>query len=205
MKSTSTKNKELCTHANPLPFAAKTKTFLLLIFLGMIVASSCKKQDVVQPDENVGTLPAVESRNIVPQFPGLSTQTLWELQQARASTARYRQLQNALRDGYEDIDVVTPGMGHHFMKPALLDTAFDFSKPEILVYNKHHDGSFELVAVEYAVPINLRPLMAPGGFTGSADVWDKNLGFGLWLLHAWVWAENPLGVFNPTNPLVHTH
>ena len=37
------------------------------------------------------------------------------------------------------------------------------------------------------------------------DVWDGNVGAGLWLLHAWVWCYNPAGVFNPTNPLVHLH
>jgi hypothetical protein len=73
------------------------------------------------------------------------------------------------------------------------------------VYNRKSNGHFELVAVEYAVPIELSPNHAPAGFTGSADVWDRNEGFGLWLLHAWVWHFNPDGVFNPTNPLVHTH
>jgi hypothetical protein len=27
----------------------------------------------------------------------------------------------------------------------------------------------------------------------------------LWLLHSWVWAYNPQGIFNPTNPMVHLH
>jgi hypothetical protein len=43
---------------------------------------------------------------------------------------------------------------------------------------------------------------APEGFTGSSDEWDHNTDFGLWLLHAWVWKNNPDGVFNPTNPRV---
>jgi len=71
------------------------------------------------------------------------------------------------------------------------------------VYNKNEDGSFQLVAAEYAVPIDISPNKPPEGFTGTGDVWDRNTGFGLWLLHAWVWKNNPDGVFNPTNPLVH--
>jgi hypothetical protein len=91
------------------------------------------------------------------------------------------------------------------MKASLADTVFDYRKPEILVYNKNEQGKTELVAVEYAVPLALRPDTAPAGFTGSADVWKRDTGFGLWLLHAWVWAFNPDGVFNPTNPTVHLH
>jgi hypothetical protein len=129
---------------------------------------------------------------------------MWELQQARAASARYRNIENAKKDGYGDIAVVVPQMGHHFLRLENLDDKFDYRKPEILVYNKHEDGSYELVAVEYAIPLDLS-VNAPAGFTGDSDVWDRNTGFGLWLLHAWVWSFNPNGVFNPTNPSVHTH
>jgi len=64
------------------------------------------------------------------------------------------------------------------------------------------DGTPVLVAVEYAVPI---ALARPEGFQGSTDVWNGTSPFPLWLLHAWVWAYNPEGVFNWTNPLVHLH
>lgn len=138
--------------------------------------------------------------------PNLDPTTVWELQQARAATARYqRDTLNAKKDGYVNINVISQNMGWHFMKPSLVDGVFDFRNPEILVYNKNHEGLMELVAVEYAVPISATPDTAPAGFTGNADVWDKNTGFGLWLLHAWVWYPNPSGVFNPTNPDVHVH
>jgi len=44
------------------------------------------------------------------------------------------------------------------------------------VYNKNEDGSFQLVAAEYAVPIDISPNKAPEGFTGTGDVWDRNTG-----------------------------
>ncbi len=91
------------------------------------------------------------------------------------------------------------------MKSKLVDATFEIRKPEILVYNKNANGCFELVAVEYAVPIELSPNAAPKGFTGVKDVWEHNTDFGLWLVHAWVWSFNPDGVFNPTNSLVHVH
>lgn len=156
-------------------------------------------------DETLNTFEAADAERNVPNFyPSLSWQTSWELQQARAATARYRNIENAKRDGYADINVIAENMGYHFMKEELLDAHFDLRKPEILVYNKLEDGLFELVAVEYAIPLNLSA-QAPAGFTGDDDEWNENHVFGLWLLHAWVWSYNPDGVFNPTNPLVHLH
>ncbi len=130
---------------------------------------------------------------------------MWELQEVRDASEKYRDIKNAIKDGYADISVVVPNMGHHYMKSDIVDAKFDMKKPEILVYNKNHNGKFDLVAVEYAIPIDLSPNKAPEGFSGTGDVWDRNTGFGLWLLHAWVWHYNPDGVFNPTNPLVHLH
>jgi hypothetical protein len=139
------------------------------------------------------------------QYSKLNFITVLELLEARWASAKYRNIENAIHDGYHDINVVVENMGHHFMRDALVDNKFDPRKPEILVYNKHENGHYELVAVEYAVPLDLSPNKAPKGFSGSADVWDHNDGFGLWLLHAWVWSKNPDGVFHPTNPTVHTH
>lgn len=135
----------------------------------------------------------------------LSAQTIQELTAAKNATQRYRSLDSAVADGYSDINVVTQNMGFHYLKSGLLDTVFQPNKPELLVYNKQHDGQIELVAVEYAVPIPLMPLKEPQGFTGGADVWSYSTTFNLWLLHAWVWEYNPLGAFTPTNPNVHLH
>jgi hypothetical protein len=124
-----------------------------------------------------------------------------ELQAAKAATARYRDFNNALKDGYQDINVVIPNMGRHFLNNGLLDGKFEADKPELLVYSPAANGRMELVAVEYAVPLDLSAT-APEGFTGSADEWFANQQFQLWTLHAWVWKDNPDGVFNPTNSRV---
>ena len=136
---------------------------------------------------------------------GCSFTTFLELLEARAATAKYRDFDRAIADSFVDINVVVPNMGYHFMKSAIVDAKFEIRKPEILVYNKKLNGKFELVAVEYAVPISLSPDKAPEGFTGSADVWERNTTFGLWLQHAWIWKFNPDGVFTDTNPRVHVH
>ena len=121
-----------------------------------------------------------------------------ELAAAREATLRYQNLQNALADGYVDIGVYMEGMGHHYLKEALLDGNFDARAPELLVYEEVN-GAMTLVAVEYAVPTAIAA-QAPAGFTGTRDVWDHNTTFQLWTLHAWVFLENADGVFAPFNP-----
>jgi hypothetical protein len=183
------------------------------LLLGTLLFTGCKKEAINEDvaDANKEMEASLSSVNLksdaafMNMYTGLGKQTTWELQQARAATARYRNIENAIKDGYADISVVVPNMGHHYLRSGILDGVFDIRNPEILVYNKDHDGSFQLVAVEYAIPIDVTPNAAPSGFSGSNDVWDRNTGFGLWLLHAWVWAYNPDGVFNPTNPSVHLH
>jgi hypothetical protein len=176
--------------------------FCSMILIGFLF-TGCKKQDMNAP-ENDAQLKSNTAMNTDEEFrtkyDGLDRQTLWELQQARAATARYRNIKNAIKDGYSNIMVDVENMGHHYMNSALVDATFDIRRPEILVYNKNEDGSQELVAVEYAVPLT-NP--KPEGFTGSGDVWNGDSGFPLWLVHAWVWSYNPDGVFNWTNPLVH--
>jgi len=181
--------------SRPLPFAG-------LAFFACILFS-CQKQGAAGDIEQVQTQSNLKSQaNSVTLYNGLSDLTSWELQQARAATAKYRNIENAKKDGYADIAVDVEHMGHHFMKTAIVDSVFDITQPEILVYNQDEKGKQELVAVEYAIPLIYS---RPEGFTGSGDVWKDDSGFPLWLLHAWVWAYNPDGVFNWTNNLVHLH
>ncbi len=197
-------NGALRCNGKTLALHQSLKSICSVILISLFL-TSCQKENLITPAEEVQSRsnPAmITEADVVNEYSGLSFQTKWELQQARAATAKYRNINNAVKDGYVDISVRVENMGHHYLNPGLLDGTFDVRKPEILVYNKDEDGNFHLVAVEYAVPIN-EP--RPEGFTGSQDEWDENTGFGLWLLHAWVWTYNPYGVFNPTNPLVHLH
>ena len=177
-----------------------------ILFIGLLI-TSCQKENRSTPVEEIQSTSdhtMIPESNVVHDYSGVLKKTAWELQQARAATARYRNIKNAIKDGYGDISVVLPNMGYHYLKSSFVDATFDIRKPELLVYNKNENGEFQLLAVEYAVPLSLSP-NAPQGFSGNQDVWDRNTGFGLWLLHAWVWSYNPDGVFNPTNPLVHLH
>jgi hypothetical protein len=185
------------------PFNRIGNTAACLLFIIAIAFASCKKQDVSKASDEIQMSVARNTQaDVLNFYNGLPQQTLWQLQQARAATARYRNIENAIKDGYADIAVDVEEMGHHFMKTSIVDSVFNIREPEILVYNRDENGKQQLVAVEYAVPL-IYP--QPEGFTGTDDVWNGTSGFPLWLLHAWVWAYNPEGVFNWTNPSVHLH
>jgi hypothetical protein len=176
---------------------------ICLMILPGILITSCQKQHADKIVDEVQASAAKNSQaDVLNLYSGLSQQTSWELQQARAATAKYRNIENAIKNGYADIAVDVEHMGHHFMNTALVDSVFDPRQPEILVYNKDQNGKQQLVAVEYAVPLSYPK---PEGFTGTEDVWNGTSGFPLWLVHAWVWAYNPDGVFNWTNESVELH
>jgi hypothetical protein len=158
--------------------------FYLVALLSLLLLARCNRTEMAPQPEAHPISDQKANREFRTYYQGLGKQTVWELQQARAATAQYRNIQKAIADGYEDIHVVKPNMGHHYMKSKWVDATFDIRKPELLVYAQGADGSFELVAVEYAVPLALSPDAAPDGFTGSRDVRERNTGFGLWLLHA---------------------
>jgi hypothetical protein len=179
--------------------------FSIVLFIGFLM-TGCQKenlnttgQEEIQSRSNQS---ATTESNGFGNYKGLAPETIWELQQAKIATAKYNNFDNAIHDGYVDINVIVPEMGYHFLKMKNLDATFEFDKPEILVYNKEENGRMKLLALEYAVPIALSPNGPPAGFTGNGDEWAVYQGT-LWTLHAWVWEFNPAGVFNPTNPLVH--
>lgn len=186
------------------PFAL----FFLGVSLIQFSLTGCKKESSIaasnEESQSQSNIPIQKESNGFGHYTGFDPQTVWELQQAKIATAKYNNFQQAINDGYVDINVVLPEMGYHFLKMDNLDATFQYDKPEILVYNKEENGRMKLVALEYAVPISLSPNAPPSGFTGINDGWATYQGV-LWTLHAWVWEYNPEGVFNPTNPLIHLH
>jgi hypothetical protein len=90
-----------------------------------------------------------------------------ELAQVRAATARFHDLDAALKAGYElgwvngsGVRIITGcishptagAMGYHYFHPDLMDDlAVDPLEPEVLVYAPGENGKLRLVAVEYVV------------------------------------------------------
>jgi hypothetical protein len=130
----------------------------------------------------------------------LSPQNLGDLASARKATARFNRVEQAEAEGYINLNFCEEGEGCHWLNPSLLDGEFDPARPEILLYLRDGDR-WRLVAVEYVVPLSMSPGVAPEGFSGDADRWrEDSEGVGLWELTAWIWLQNPNGMFEQHNP-----
>jgi hypothetical protein len=93
------------------------------------------------------------------------------------------------------------GMGFHYGNTALINATVSVDKPELLLYEPEEDGGLRLVAVEYIIPYDFHSRDAePPVLFGQQ--FKQNDVFKLWGLHAWVWKENPSGIFASWNPRV---
>lgn len=171
-----------------------------LLLVLAVALTACRGPNAVSGMTTSATNPTAVSPNAHDHVvsPNGEPLPVKELASARRATARYQDFQKALRDGYVDIGVVLPNMGRHLLKDSLVDATFEAERPELLVYMEDLGGHMKLVAVEYAVPLKLTAT-PPDGFPGGADQWFADQRFQLWTLHAWVFKENPDGIFNPTN------
>lgn len=121
----------------------------------------------------------------------------------RDATARFKTTEAAEGAGYERdsgcIEHQPAGaMGYHFKDSALVDTTLDLEHPEVLVYEKMPDGTFQLNGVEFLVPISAWKSTEPPRIMGQALT--KADSIGAWYLHVWTWKPNPSGLFAPWNP-----
>lgn len=93
-------------------------------------------------------------------------------------------------------------MGYHYGNGGYIeDGILRVDQPELLLYEPTKNGGRRLVGVEYVIlyrdwPRDATPPVLFGQEFAKVDA------FGLWGLHAWVWAENPRGMFAPWNPRV---
>ena len=139
----------------------------------------------------------------------------------RASTARYQDQREAIKDGYRRIGPDFPSMGEHWLNRAIvMRGGVDPLRPPILEYIKVA-GQPVLAGVAYAqlaygeAPRSVIP--APSSawhyHAGSVDeesfiashaaggggAADESRGPRIAVLHAWLWAENPAGLFATDN------
>jgi hypothetical protein len=145
-----------------------------------------------------------------------------ELAQVRGVTARFHRVEEALDAGYElgwvngsGVRILTGcvshptagAMGYHYFNAELMaDNAVDALEPEALVYAPAADGGLKLVAVEWVVR---GPDSNPPGVSEPPSVLGMEMhilvpppGPAFYLMHAWVWANNPSGMFADWNPEV---
>jgi len=93
------------------------------------------------------------------------------------------------------------GMGFHYGNTGLINGTATVENPQLLLYEPEKNGRLRLVAVEYIIPyaFHSRDAEPPVLFGQKFQQVDS---FQLWGLHAWVWKENPSGIFKPWNPNV---
>jgi len=139
---------------------------------------------------------------------GLGPEAEKDLATLRRVTAAFHDFDAAFHAGWKA--EITPcmtdpagsgGMGFHYGREDLFDGTAQVDKPELLLYEPEKDGRLQLVAVEYIIPyaFHSREADAPVLF---GQQFQRNDTFQLWGLHAWVWKENPSGIFANWNPRV---
>lgn len=142
-----------------------------------------------------------------------------ELDALRKSLEKYRDYKVAVRDLYLStvacvhyngdnkeghVDYAKGAMGVHFVNLAVRGEP-DPMKPNVLIYEPV-GGKLELVAVEWLVPLTpdtkKRPELFGQPFLGPMEGHEPLIpqNFVHYDLHAWLFKENPLGMFSPTNP-----
>jgi hypothetical protein len=140
---------------------------------------------------------------------------------ARAGTRRYQSQEAAIADGYRRVGVDFPAMGEHWVNlQRVMADSFAPPQPSVLVYVRVN-GTPTLAGVAYTAL--LEPGEDPPSFGPARSFWHEHNGtvaeesfpighhagegrrgteggaLRLAILHAWVWAENPSGLFATDN------
>lgn len=99
------------------------------------------------------------------------------------------------------MDAELGGMGVHYIDESLLDAELDVQHPEALVYELDASGEVVgLVGHEYIVPVDAwTSSRAPRLFGMKLH---RHPVLPLWVMHAWLWKDNPAGTFVDWNPAV---
>lgn len=148
------------------------------------------------------------------------TTAAW-IDNVRDATRPFGRLANAKKAGYTLVLKTTDGvaciedpsgdMGIHFVNTKHLgDALIRPRRPEALMYEPRADGTRKLVAVEWVV---FRKAWREAGHAGAPRLHGHRFNlvpagnpFGVppfYELHAWIWKNNPSGMFYEWNPRVH--
>jgi hypothetical protein len=138
---------------------------------------------------------------------------------ARDATAAFNDPAAALASGYDlltdaaDLACIDqPGsgaMGIHYVKGALVEAGkIDAARPQALVYERTAEGRLQLAGVEYVVlqagwdaAHPAPPSLYGEQFMRTSA--DNRYGLpAFYSLHAWIWKDNPTGMFSMWNPSV---
>jgi len=150
-----------------------------------------------------------------------------QLDTVRQATEKYQDVAVALGDGYHVSPEQFPNMGAHFVNlERMIDGVFNPAEPEFLLYIRDEAEEWQLVGTGFLLPTPLVGEDHPDGFVGPLDNWHVHYSLCLggrdnsrsatpgecqeqggtwlpsfgWMIHSYVWVDNPLGVFGMWNP-----
>jgi hypothetical protein len=174
----------------------RTRLSAWILGLLVVILASVSGTVAQTPAKDIGEAPG-----ILPT--GLGEAIDRDVITIRDATARFKTTEAAEAAGYKRVtDCVQHqpqgAMGYHFQNNAILDTTLDLEHPEVLVYEKMPDSTFQLNGVEFLVPISAWKSTEPPRIMGQALT--KVDSIGLWFLHVWVWKPSPSGLFAVWNP-----
>lgn len=92
------------------------------------------------------------------------------------------------------------GMGVHWGNPGRIDGTVAALEPEVLLFAPRPNGTYGLAAVEFIVPYAAWTSSTPPTLFGME--FHPNPGLELWMMHIWLWRNNPSGLFSDWNPAV---
>lgn len=128
-------------------------------------------------------------------------------------TARFHRFEAGLEAGYTtlvthpqtgDACVASPtagGMGRHCLNAGLLTATPRVAEPQVLMYEPTQGGGLRFVGVEYFVPYGILAADATPPVLFGRDFLPNPV-FGGWMLHVYVWKQNPEGMFATWNPRI---
>ena len=134
-----------------------------------------------------------------------------DIAQVKSATVRFHRTENAqaagwdLRDGLDHCFDNQPvgGMGYHYINTDILDDEVDVLQPEAMVYAPGPNGQNKLGAVEYIVDQASWDAANPGELPEVLEQkFHLHSSLPIYILHAWIWQNNPSGMFEDWNPNV---
>ena len=137
----------------------------------------------------------------------LTNDQLKVIAQVRAATARFHDVEEAVRAGYV---VQYPAgcatspsgtQGFHYLNPTLAaDAVIDPLTPELLMYEPAPNGRLELVGVDYVIKYSTLPANTlPKPTVLGVDMMNNDP-LAVWALHIWSRRPNPSGMFAAWSP-----
>jgi hypothetical protein len=179
------------------------------LIAGIALMAGCGEPVATDATAGIQPPPVTADKGVGSGEAGLSASVRSDLALLRRVTAPFHDFDEAGEAGWSA--QITPcmvdpggagGMGFHYGNVGLIDGTARVDQPELLLYEPEQNGRLRLVAVEYIIPYTFHSRdAAPPELFGQKFV--QNDVFQLWGLHAWVWKDNPAGIFANWNPRVN--